>query len=252
MSLIASRNEPLWKHLEDVTGEILTRFLPKRTKLLVKLLKSYSDVDSESIGHAILYTGIFHDVGKAYEPFQETLKREQKSTAPHHEIFSVFFSDMVLTKMKKDLKTIVLLAIAWHHSATRGVVLERIGGTTSKFLRVDSVKLNEYSRKMLSEILDNIFSKFGCGEEADLSNIPKTISVNDAENLLDELGRSVRREKSDLYRTYFAVLPLLTALQVADAKVAFENRKEGTPSVHVRDITNLDAKRRIIQILMRL
>lgn len=250
MNLIAFPNEPLEKHLEGVTREISIRFLPKRTKLLAKFFKSYSDVDLESIRHAILYAGIFHDVGKAYEPFQEMLK--QRGAAPHHEIFSVFLSDMVITKMKKDLKIIVLLAIAWHHYATRGIVLERIGGTTSKFLRVNSVQLNEYSGKMLYEILDNLFSKFGCGDEVDLTNIPKTISVNDAENLLDELGRSIRREKSNSYRTYFAVLPLLTALQVADAKIAFENRNKGTRPIHIRDITNLDAKMRIVQNLMRL
>ncbi|MBO3754146.1 MAG: CRISPR-associated endonuclease Cas3'' [Candidatus Brockarchaeota archaeon] len=250
MSLIASPNEPLQKHLEDVTEEILTRFLPKRAKLLVKLLKPYGDVDSKSVEHAILYAGIFHDVGKAYEPFQKMLKETGK--APHHEIFSVFFSDMVLTKMRKDLKTIVLLAMAWHHSATRGTVLERIGGTTSKYLQDDSVKLNEYSKNMLFRILDSTFLKFKCGEEVSLSNIPEIITVNDARNLLDEMGKSLRKEKSNSYTIYFAALPLLTALQIADSKIAFENRKGETLPVHLRDITNLDAKRRIVQNLMRL
>ncbi len=253
MSLIAFRNELLRKHLEDVTREILTRFLSKRTELLVKLLKSYSDVDSESIKHVVLYSGIFHDIGKAYEPFQETLRRE-RSTAPRHEVFSVFFVDKVLTKMKKELKTIVLLAIAWHHLSTRGMVLERIGGTTGKFLKfLRSVKLNEDSRKELSEILNDLFSEFKCGEEVDLSNIPKEILRSDAEGLLDNLGKDIRKERDVSYRTYVTTLPVLTALQVADAKVAFENRKEINeempPPIHVRDITDLNAKKRIVQIL---
>jgi CRISPR-associated endonuclease Cas3-HD len=257
MGLIAFYNpktgvcEFLQQHLEDVTREISTRFLPKRTKLLAKLLKSYVDIDLDSIKRAILYAGIFHDVGKAYYPFQETLRH--KGTAPHHEVFSVFFSDKVLTKLGKELKTIVLLAIAWHHSSTRGAVLERMAGTTNRFLQVDSVRLNEDSRMELSEILGNIFSHFKCGEEADLSNIPATISVKDIENLLNDLGRSIRREKRDSYRAYYVTLPLLTALQVADAKVSFENRKTSPiPPIHIRDITNLDAERRIVQTLMKL
>ena len=251
MSLVAFHNEPLRKHLEDVTREILARFLSKRTKLLAKLLKSSSDIDSESINRAMLYSGIFHDVGKAYEPFQETLR--EQGTAPRHEIFSVFFSDKVLTKMKKELKTIVLLAIAWHHSSTRGMVLERIGGTTGKFLQFDSVKLKEHSRNELSEILDGLFSQFKCGEDVDLSNIPDEISKDNAEKLFNELGKSIRGEKNVSYRTYVATLPVLSALQVADTKVAFENRNEnrnkGMSPIHIRDITDLKAKEKIVQIL---
>lgn len=251
MVLIAFPDEPLHKHLEDVTDEISRRFLFKRSKLLTKLLKSYIDIDLDNIKHAIIYTGIFHDVGKAYEPFQETLR--QKGTAPHHEVFSVFFLDKVLVKMNTCLKKIILLTIAWHHLSTRGAVLERIGGTIDKFLPIDSVKLNEYSRKVLSEILQNILLKFECGEEIDLSNIPKVISVNDVKNLLDELGRSVRREKNNSYRIYLATIPLLTALQVADAKVSFKNRKTGTTlPLYIKDITDLDIQKKIVQTLMKL
>lgn len=249
MSLIAFSDETLRKHLEDVAKEISTRFLPKRAELVVGLLKP-SDVNLESARCAMLCTGIFHDVGKAYEPFQEMLRKE--GIAPRHEIFSVYFSDKVLNKKKGDLRTIVLLAIAWHHSATRGVILERIRGTTSKYLKVDSVRLNGHSREMLSEILGDLLSKFGCEEEADLSEIPEVITVDDAGNLLDELGRCIRKEESGSYRIYPAVLPLLTALQIADAKVASENRKEGIPPVHLRDITNLNAKGRVARILMGL
>lgn len=139
MGLIAYYNtkRALQQHLEDVAREISIRFLPKRMRLLAKFLKSHNDVDLDSIKRTILYADIFNDVGKAYYPFQETLRH--RGTAPHHERFSVFFSDKVLTKLGKELKTIILLAIAWHHSSTRGAVLERIAGTTNRFLRVDSV-----------------------------------------------------------------------------------------------------------------
>jgi CRISPR-associated endonuclease Cas3-HD len=241
--------EPLKQHLEYVTREISTRFLPKRTRLLAKLLESY--VDTDSIRRTILYAGILHDVGKAYDPFQETLRR--KGTAPRHEVFSVFFSDKVLTRSMEELKIIVLLAIAWHHSSTRGAVLERIAGTTNRFLHADSFGLNEGSKMELYKILESMFAQFECGEEVNLSNIPTVISVEDTENLLNQLGRSLRSEKSRGYRTYRATLPLLSALQVADTKVSFENRKTSSVlPVHVRDITDLDAERRVVRALTKL
>lgn len=251
MSLIAFPNELLQEHLENVTKEILARFLSKRSKLMFKLLKPYTNIDLEIIKHAILYAGIFHDVGKAYDYFQKTLR--QRGKAPRHEVFSVFFLDRVLTKIEKNLKTIVLLAIAWHHSSTRGAILERIGGTMRNFLPVDSVRLDECSKRELLETFNNIFLIFGCGEEIVLQNIPEIISVYDAEKLLDELGRCIRSEKKNLYKTYFTTLPLLTALQIADIKVAFENRKTtNTLPVYIKDITSLDSQKRIIQILKSL
>lgn len=94
-----------------------------------------------------------------------------------------------------------------------------------------------------------MFLRFKCGEEADLSNIPTIISVKDVENSLNDLGRSILREKSNLYRAYHMTLPLLL-LFVADAKVSFENRKTSLiPPIHIRDLTDLDAERRIVQTL---
>ncbi|MEM2173312.1 MAG: CRISPR-associated endonuclease Cas3'' [Thermoproteota archaeon] len=249
MGLIAFPNESLLRHLEDVTEEILAHFFPKRAILLAKLLKkSYNEADLESIRRAALYTGIFHDVGKAYEPFQKMLK--QKGKAPRHEIFSTFFSNKVLTKMDGNLKTIVLLAIAWHHYPTRGMIFERIGRTTSEYLQIDSVELDRNSREELFKILNNIFAKFKCGEEVTISNIPEEISRDDAEKLLDDLGKSIRGERKCSYRTYSATIPLLAVLQIADIKVSFKNRgSEKVPPIYIEDITDLNAKKRIIKIL---
>lgn len=243
MMLLAAKNESLEKHTEDVTDEVANRFLERRARTLVRIVKPEVNFSLSDAKRALLYTAIFHDIGKAYDWFQDTLA--EKDTAPRHELFSAFVASRILkenafSSSSQFLRNCVLLTIAWHHYVTRGMVLPEIAETTPRFVPVKFLRLSEQRKLELVEILCSVLKKYRCEDGVDLSELPESISRDDnIKKLVDELQDVLEsRDANPNGRLYFATLPVLSALQVADSLVAYRNRGTGELQIHTTDLVD--------------
>jgi len=250
--LLAAPNETLEKHIKDVTNELVSRFLKKKACTLMRLLRSHSltsgpatvthtNVSFSDARNVFLYSAIFHDLGKAYDWFQNRIieaakKNPQNFSVPRHEIFSAFAAMQILTENAftnsfQFLRDCVLLSIVWSHSAIRGMVLPEIMYTTSDYIKVKSVYLSKRGKLEIMAILNSILAKYECEDGIDLLKLPTEISINEVEKMLKMLDKSLN---SNLL-LYYATLPVLSTLQIVDSLVAHKNRG-GKPQVHVVDL----------------
>jgi len=235
--LLAAPNETLREHIEGVAEELINRFLKKRARTLSRLLRSYNiDVNLRDVEKALLYSAIFHDVGKAYDWFQEriveaALQGLSEFSVPRHELFSALATSHILAKESfaspsgsQLLRTCVLLSIVWSHSSSRGAIIPKIAETIDRFVKVNSVSLNQQRSSELVSILDSVLKRYECYDGIDLSRLPRTISITEVKKLLGELDKPLRSESKLGHLLYHVTLPVVSALQVADSLVSNRNR----------------------------
>jgi CRISPR/Cas system-associated endonuclease Cas3-HD len=253
--LLAAPNETLEKHIRDATDELAGRFLRKRAYTLARLLQSYNiNISLNDAKNALLYSVIFHDVGKAYDWFQIRIvkavnKNSQNFSVPRHELFSAFATMQILTKNSftnffQLLRNCVLLSIVWSHSATRGMVLPKIMYTTPNFVKVKVIRLSERKKLEIVSILNSILLEYECKAGIDLLKLPKEISVDEVGRILKMLHESL----SDNPLLYYATLPILSTIQIVDSLVAHKNRG-GKPQVHIIDLPNFSVMGRVRETL---
>jgi CRISPR/Cas system-associated endonuclease Cas3-HD len=243
--LLAAPNETLEKHIKDVTNELTSRFLRKRASALMRFLRLHRiNISLSDAKNVFLYSVIFHDIGKAFDWFQNRIieainKNFQDFSVPRHELFSAFATMRILTEdaftnFFQLLRDCVLLSIVWSHSATRGMVLPKIIYTTPNFVKVKSVYLNEWGKLEIISILNLILAEYKCEAGIDLLKLPIEISINEVGEMLKKLHKSLNNN----LLLYHATLPVLSTLQIVDSLVAHKNRG-GKPQVHIIDLPTI-------------
>jgi CRISPR/Cas system-associated endonuclease Cas3-HD len=242
--LLAALNETLEKHIKDVTNELTSCFLKKRAYTLTRLLRAHHiNISLSDAKNVLLYSVIFHDIGKAFDWFQNRIieainRNSQNFSVPRHELFSAFATMRILTENAftnffQLLRDCILLSIVWSHSATRGMVLPKIMYTTPDFVKVKSVYLSERGKLEIMSILNSILAEYECEAGIDLLKLPTEISINEVEGMLKTLHKSLNNN----LLLYYVTLPVLSSLQIIDSLVAHKNRG-GKPQVHIIDLPN--------------
>jgi CRISPR/Cas system-associated endonuclease Cas3-HD len=235
--LLAAPNETLEKHIKDVTNELVSRFLRKRACTFIRLLRSHNiNISFSDVRNVFLYSSIFHDLGKAYDWFQNRII--EAKGVPRHELFSAFVTMQILTEGAfinsfQFLRNCVLLSIVWSHSAIRGMVLPEIMHTTPDYVKVKSVYLSEQRKLEIMAILNSVLAEYECKTGIDPLKLPTEISINEVKEMLETLNKSLNNN----LLLYYATLPILSALQIVDSLVAHKNRG-GKPQVHIIDLPN--------------
>jgi CRISPR-associated endonuclease Cas3-HD len=246
--LLAAPNEPLEKHIVNSVDEFINRFSPKREYMLVRLLRSYDvNIDLIDARRIFLYSIIFHDIGKAYDWFQNRIleainKQKPDFSVPRHELFSAYATSYLLnenafTNASQFLRDCILLTIIWSHSSSRGIVLKRIAETTSQYVNVEYVKLSEERKLELMSTIESILTKYECENGINLLKLPVKISINEVKEMINTLhGRIVG--SNYYYPLYYATILVLSVFQLIDSLVAYKNRG-GTPQVYIVDLPDL-------------
>jgi CRISPR/Cas system-associated endonuclease Cas3-HD len=242
--LLAAPNELLEKHITDSVNEFINRFSPKKEYTLIRLLQSYDvNIDLIDVKRIFLYSIIFHDIGKAYDWFQNRIieainKQERNFSVPRHELFSAYatlhlLNENAFTNAFQFLRDCILLTIIWSHSSSRGMVLKRIAETIPQYVSVEYIKLSEERRLDLTSMIESILTKYECRDGIDLLELPAEISINEVKEMLNTLDKSVCSDRS----LYYATIPVLSTLQLIDSLVAYRNRG-GRPQIYITDLPN--------------
>jgi len=108
--------------------------------------------------------------------------------------------------------------------------LLKIMYTTPDFVKVKSVHLSGRRKLEIISILNSILAEYKCETGIDLLKLPTEISINEVKGILKTLHKALNNSL-----LYYATLPVLSALQIADSLVAHKNRG-GKPQVHIIDL----------------
>lgn len=112
--MIIAKTEPV-ESLGKHTNELLIRF---------KLLKEYYGkyIENETIWELLYLAAKYHDTGKSYTHFQQTMKKRlgqevqpTKFTHIPHNYLSPFFLPLKQLRLNKHHRRIIIEAIAYHH-----------------------------------------------------------------------------------------------------------------------------------------
>jgi CRISPR-associated endonuclease Cas3-HD len=245
--LLSAPNETLEKHIKCVARELAERLLEKRARAIARFLQSYSiEVELRDAKNALLYSAIFHDLGKAYDRFQERIieavnKGSSDFSVPRHELFSAFATSQILTEKAfinsfEFLRDCVLLSIVWSHLSSRGAILQEIRETTARYVPDKLVSLDATRKQELTSMLNSILTEYECKAGVDLSRLPVEISIDEVKEMLNALNASLEKgpyENKNLL--YHAVLPILSSLQLVDSLVSHKNRG-GKQPIYVIDL----------------
>jgi CRISPR/Cas system-associated endonuclease Cas3-HD len=247
--LLAAPNEPLEKHITDSINEFINRFSPKKEYTLIKLLRSYDvNIDLIDAKRVFLYSIIFHDIGKAYDWFQNRIieainEQKRDFSVPRHELFSAYatlhlLNENAFTNAFQFLRNCILLTIIWSHSSSRGMVLKRIAETIPRYVNVEYVKLSEERILELMSMIESILTKYKCRDGIDLLKLPAKISINEVKEMLNTLHDMLYSKSiGSNYSLYYATIPVLSTLQLIDSLVAYKNRG-GCPQIYITDLPN--------------
>jgi CRISPR/Cas system-associated endonuclease Cas3-HD len=245
--LLAAPNEPLEKHITDSVNEFINRFSPKKEYTLIRLLQSYDvNIDLIDVKRIFLYSIIFHDIGKAYDWFQNRIieainKQKRDFSVPRHELFSAYvtlhlLNENAFTNAFQFLRNCILFTIIWSHSSSRGMVLKRIAETIPQYVNVEYIKLSEEKRLELTSMVKSILTKYKCRDGVDLLKLPAKISINEVKEMLNVLhGILHSKSVGSNCSLYYATIPVLSTLQLIDSLVAYKNRG-GCPQIYITDL----------------
>ena len=201
-------------------------YIAKRLHLLN--LKEVSPFD---VKKAIAIAYIYHDIGKALQPFQENILCGEGARS--HEIFSSIIMFKNFREQSffrcKALFNACLIAVLLHMSASRGNLISETRLFMKRFsmdAKAGRLYIDESSVDELNRIIGEAWHKLDLGDPVPIvRERPLIISQQDIEKATIALLQLTYGKSPSYYQTMFSAISILHPLLLADCYAASIARK---------------------------
>lgn len=236
----AGDSESLDKHIRTALNEFNTLFVRTKYTSVLSRIFGYNE---ENLENACKICILFHDIAKAYDQYQERIRRRGEFTYPAHDYYSAYIvNKLIENKWKGEIIT----AISWHHGATRGFRVNIEETETGRILdeivrELQEITLNESSYTYVLNMLENIIKDYYI-KEVKINELPNKITFKELKsffrNFEVELLQKKKNEPKFFRRTHLLTRILLFCDNLAASKNRGNKDKSSRIPIFISDFVN--------------